>query len=301
MKLLWFGGEPTLGGARIDQICRRLDELGVRYSSEMTSNAYLFDRDMIRHAKECWALQSIQITLEGTEPVYIRIKAYQGITDNPYQRVLRNIEGFLDEQICVQIRLNMDMHNAEDLSRLIDELAERFGSNPYLVVYVRRINTGVGFSPINHDAAEEDELQHRLSRLQDRLERCGWRQIHDRQLPHLRVTICMADNPQAIQCTPDGILSKCEDQPYDHPVGTLKDGITDETQVRWWQERIDRGGCGDCVLYSCCIRLLKHCLVKQGKCPPDDKNRWIAQYRKNMLEHYAAWRRSREREEIDQI
>ena len=299
VKLLWFGGEPTLGRARIDQICRRLDELGVGYSSEMTSNAYLFDRDMIRHAKESWNLQSIQITLDGTEPVYIRTKAYQSITDNPYQRVLRNIEGFLEEQINVQIRLNMDTHNAEDLSRLIGELQERFGSNRYLVVYVRRINEGVGYSPIEHDAAEENELQRRLNRLQDKLERFGWRQVHDDQLPRLRVTICMADNPQALQCTPDGILSKCEDQPYGHPVGTLKDGITDEEQVRWWQERTDRGGCGGCVLYPCCIRLLKHCPQKPGPCPSDDRDRWIARYRANMLDRYTAWKQSREREETD--
>ena len=300
VKLLWFGGEPTLGRARIDQICRRLDELGVGYASEMTSNAYLFDRDMIRHAKACWNLQSIQITLDGTEQVYIRTKDYQGITDNPYRRVLRNIEGFLEEQIRVQIRLNMDLHNAEDLSRLADELAERFGTNPYLVVYVRRINAGVGFSPIAHGAAEEEELQRRLNCLQDRLERCGWRQIPERGLPHLKVTVCMADDPQALQCTPDGILSKCEDQPYGHPVGTLTDGITDEAQVRWWQERTDRGGCGECALYPCCIRLLKHCPGKQGKCPPDDRDRWIAQYRANMLECYATWKRSREREEAGQ-
>ena len=109
----------------------------------------------------------------------------------------------------------------------------------------------------------------------------------------------MADNPQAVQCTPDGILTKCEDQPYGRPVGTLKDGITEGEQVRWWQERADRSGCGGCVLYPCCIRMLKHCPGKQGPCPAGEKERWIAQYRANMLERYAGWKQGREREETD--
>ena len=37
VALLWFGGEPLLGMDRIDQICARLQELGIHFRSQWSS------------------------------------------------------------------------------------------------------------------------------------------------------------------------------------------------------------------------------------------------------------------------
>ena len=91
VTLDWFGGEPTLGIERIDQISRGLREKQIRFTSLMISNGYLFSDELIRRATEIWNLTDIQITLDGTEEIYNRTKAYVNAENNPYHTVLDNI------------------------------------------------------------------------------------------------------------------------------------------------------------------------------------------------------------------
>ena len=292
VKLSWFGGEPTVGLQRIDQICRLLDQNGVSFYSDMTSNAYLFDEELIRHAKEAWKLKTIQITLDGTEEIYNRTKAYAGAVDNPYRRVLRNIGLFLGAKIHVDIRLNMDSHNAENLEALIEELSALFGHRDGLYVYVRQLIEDDGYEPIRHSPAELERLQRQLIRLNELLESKGWSQYQSKELPRLRVNICMADDPYSLQCAPDGILGKCEDQIYTHTVGTLRDGITDQEQVRYWQQRIAFDGCTECPLYPSCTRLLRNCPVKKSKCTEYERRQSIEHILDLMERKYLEWKRN---------
>ncbi len=286
VKLNWFGGEPTVGRHIIDHICRTLEDRKILFDSKMISNAYLFDADLVKHAKECWKLRYIQITLDGTEEIYNRTKAYVNACDNPYRRVLGNIGCFLDEKVRVDIRLNMDSHNAEDLTKLIEELAELFGGRKHLFVYVRQLDDGAGFAPIRHREEELEGLKRHLIDLQELLDEKGWPQFRTGKLPMLRITSCMADDPCCVQCTPDGILSKCEDQIYDHAVGTLEKGVSEYEQVLWWRQRTAYEGCTDCPLYPSCIRLLKHCQVKNDKCTDYERKRMIDGVLDLMLHEY---------------
>ncbi|MBR4711029.1 MAG: radical SAM protein [Clostridia bacterium] len=296
VMLSWFGGEPTLGRERIDRICARLNELQVPYESTMVSNGYLFDEELVRQAVQTWKLRHIQITLDGTEEIYNRTKAYAGVTGSPYQRVLRNIALLREAGVYVDVRLNLDKHNGDDLACLIRELGERFRGADHLTVYVSRLKEDVGFEPIPHFAEDSKELDDRLVSLQRLLESMGWRQFRSTELPSLRVSSCMADDPAVIQCTPEGILSKCEDGIYDRTIGTLEDGITNRENERWWQERTAWDGCTGCPLYPACVYLLSHCPVKHAKCLPADRERRIARYTEVMLERYEAWKRGGEQE-----
>lgn len=289
--LSWFGGEPTLGVQQIGYICERLRQLDVPFDSEMVSNAYLFDSNLVKHAKTYWNLINIQITLDGTEDVYNRTKAYVSIKDNAYQRVLRNIKLFLDEEIYVNIRLNMDNHNTQDLRKLVNELTTLFQGEKYLAVYVHLLKEGVGFSPIEHNNEEFRELRAQFLEMQDLLEKNGWKQIWKFSIPKLRSFICMADNPCAVQCTPEGILSKCEDHIYDHTVGTLTDGVNDENEIRWWRQRIKHDECEECVLYPSCTHLLKNCPSNMYGCDIPERNHRIQLCYEKMLDALEQWKR----------
>jgi len=87
VALSWFGGEPTLGEKSIDRICEGLEEKGINFASSMISNGYLFTQQMVQKARGKWRLRSIQITLDGTEEVYNRVKAYVNPEESPFQRV----------------------------------------------------------------------------------------------------------------------------------------------------------------------------------------------------------------------
>ena len=288
--LSWFGGEPTLGKARIDQICHRLSEQDISFESNMVSNGFLFDAELVKHAKAVWNLKKIQITLDGTEQIYNRTKAYQNVRDNPYQRVLRNIGYFAEAEIYVDIRLNLDCHNAENLTELIEELSERFQDREYLRIYVRQLNEDDGFDPIQHGQDDLEKLKQQLISLQELLAERGWNPFEKRALPELRVSTCMADDPSSVQCTPEGILSKCEDLIYSHTVGSLDEGITDLEEMRWWRQRRQYEGCESCPLAPGCIRLMKNCPLKQSPCTAYEKERTVSGYYEATRREFEAWK-----------
>ena len=136
VKLSWFGGEPLFNKQVIDVICGDLSEYGIEYKSNMISNAYLFDEETVNRAVNVWKLKWVQITLDGTEEVYNRSKAFiYKDGKNPYQIVMANIGRLLDAGIRVFVRMNMDEHNAENLFELAEELHERFADKKGLYAY----------------------------------------------------------------------------------------------------------------------------------------------------------------------
>ena len=288
--LAWFGGEPSLVKGIIDYICSQLCELKIQYVSKMVSNAYLFDKEMVKHAKKEWKLKTIQITLDGTEQVYNAVKSYVNNTENPYQRVIRNIQYFLEEGIKVNIRLNLDEHNADDLSTLIDELTNRFTERQLLSIYIRQLRENVGSKPINHNAEEKSQLWERYVSLQEKLEKNGWNQIWNFKMPNIGLYTCMADDPLSIQITPDGILGKCEDYIYDKTVGSLDAGITDSVVAEWWKERVQYEQCGNCPLFPSCTHLLKHCPTRLDECDEYDRNKRINLCHIHMIKAYEQWK-----------
>ena len=237
-------------------------------------------------AKDNWNLNRIQVTLDGTEEVYIRTKSYVGITDNPYQRVLRNIGLLLHEGIEVHIRLNFDRHNAENLKNLMDELSVRFRGEKFLYVYIRQLYEGVGYAPVCHTSDERNVLDRQYKELQAYLDNKGWHQRRKPSFPKLSLFSCMADNPHCSQCTPDGILSICEDKIFESAVGSLDQGIVSKDVLSWWKERTITEDCGSCPLYPSCKDLLKHCPVRKDTCDINKKNRTIAHYYQMMREKY---------------
>ena len=74
--LQWFGGEPLYNIEIIDYICSELKRLNISFKSKMVTNGYLFDENVFSKAKELWNLTAIQITLDGTEKIYNKTKAY---------------------------------------------------------------------------------------------------------------------------------------------------------------------------------------------------------------------------------
>ena len=86
--LQWLGGEPLYNKPVITLICKRLKDAGIEFTSTMASNGYLFDEDTVKEAKEEWLLTKVQITLDGTEKIYNRSKAYIYNNVNAFRTVI---------------------------------------------------------------------------------------------------------------------------------------------------------------------------------------------------------------------
>ena len=295
VKLSWFGGEPLFNSQVIDIICEDLTEKGIEYGSFMISNSYLFDRETVQKAVDLWKLREIQVTLDGTEEVYNRSKAFVYRTGNPYQTVMRNIGLLLDAGIQVSVRMNIDNHNAEDLLALADELHERFAGKKNLTAYSHVLFEFSG----NKEHVRTEENRHQLYRKQQILcekldsyhlmRKWGLRK-------KLKMNHCMADSDDSLTVLPGGELGLCEHYSEDNFVGHIDRKEMDMQMVQSFRECWEKTEeCADCFCYPSCIRLKK--CTEDRECFPEIRE----EHRRKLLDAmqitYSAWLKKEEAEE----
>ena len=248
VKLSWFGGEPLYNVQVIDQICKELKEHEVPFKSSMVTNGYLFDAEMVQRAKDLWNLKNVQITLDGTEQTYNRIKRYIYGEVNAFERVLGNIQLLTDEGIRVLIRLNVDKHNIAEMSELVSLLHKRFGVNKRLIIYSRELYC----KRTPEDAAALYDQRMELEQLIDVL---GYRGRQELQ-KEIKLSLCMADNDQNVVIIPDGHLGKCEHYIDREFFGHIDSEEKDKEVLRRFKERpADIEACATCPYYPQCFSL----------------------------------------------
>ena len=285
VKLRWFGGEPLYNKGVISLICGKLKDAGVEYKSSMVSNGYLFDDATVDEAVRLWNLKKVQITLDGTEEVYNRSKAFIYPEGSAYRRVLGNIHRLLDAGIRVTVRLNIDRHNADDLFALADILTAEFGGQKLFGVYSHSLfEVGSEESAVSHTDAQRRELFKARMRLQEKLKE--GKIALDGKLPHkLKLNRCMADNDGSVLILPDGRLGKCEHYSDDHWFGSLGSPERDESMLADFKrvrEEID--ACAECPFYPECYRLV---LCEEAvHCYPEEREEMLLQAREQLLDFY---------------
>ena len=283
VHLRWFGGEPLYNKGVISLICGLLRDAKVDFQSSMVSNGYLFDDETIDEAVGLWNLKKVQITLDGTEEVYNRSKAFIYAEGSPYRRVLENLHRLLKAGIRVNVRLNIDRHNADDLFKLADILIAKHGGNKLFTVYSHSLfETGPSESAVSHTDARRRNLFETRMRLQDKLKR-GMIAV-DHKLPDkLKLHRCMADSDTNILILPDGHLGKCDFS--DEWVGDLESTERDEkklTEFKRLREEID--ACADCPFYPDCFRLTL--CEEAAHCHPEEREEKLEETRQSLLSFY---------------
>lgn len=257
LRLQWFGGEPLVGLARIDQISNSLNSQGIEFTSSMISNAYLFTEEIIDRAVKDWKLRNIQVTIDGTEPVYNKTKAYVAADNNPFQRVLKNINSLLKHGVHVGVRLNLDQHNADDLMELLSDITELIPDRKLLTVYAHIVYEDEGYSPIARNNREREQLALKLMEINQKAIDQGLFRLH-LALPSLRYRSCMADNPRAMVVYPDGRLFKCEHTVLGDEFGSLDSTDVDESTIAKYTMPANLDFCRTCRIYPFCF-ILKEC------------------------------------------
>lgn len=289
VKINWFGGEPLVNYPVIDQICEGLRLEGVDFESRMTSNAYLFDDDIIAKAVGDWKLKAAQVTLDGTEAVYNRSKAFIYRDGSAYQVVTGNIERLLDAGLSILIRLNMDLNNAEDLLKLADELAARFAKQKRLRVYARLLFDTEDPENKRHSREQWERLYDYLHQLEEKLLRHGLSNSGKRGLRRdLPMSHCMADCGNAVVIVPDGHIGLCEHYTESEFIGHIDSTEFDRDVIASWRERSEElPECGDCFYYPECINLKK--CNGSPKCCDHNRQAIRAQTHQAMANEYRRW------------
>ena len=287
VKLSWFGGEPLFNQAAIDIICDGLREKGIEFTSFAVSNGYLFDEETVETAVADWNLKRVQITLDGTEKVYNKVKAYIYHQGNPYQTVMDNIGRLLDASVNVTIRLNMDMHNAENLLELVDDLASRFGGRKEISVYAHHLFDGDKPMADIHSYTEWEIRDEAMCRLNERIEASGLASRSGlRKTP--KSNFCMADSGKSVTILPGGEIGLCEHYSESEFIGHIDQADFDQAVVNSWKERVpDIPECAECFYYPDCLQLKK--CASSSVCFEVLRRDHRRKTEKQMLREYRKW------------
>jgi radical SAM protein with 4Fe4S-binding SPASM domain len=292
VSLKWFGGEPLVNARVIDQICTELCEQGVPFRSSMISNGYLFDADKVQRAKDLWQLQQVQITLDGTEQTYNRVKdyVYQGV--NAFERVLQNIAMLTAAGIRVIIRLNVDKHNIGEMAELVELLHQRFGTNEHLSIYSHELF-------VERTPEDEAEIFAQQTQLAQLIAACGYKNHKRGLLKDISLNHCMADADGSVVIAPDGHLGKCEHFIDSNFFGHIDSEEHDEAILRKFKERrADIDACPTCFYYPQCIRLVM-CADDFG-CTPGNRQYHLSAMRETMKYEYERYLRKNDKEQDDE-
>lgn len=296
VSITWFGGEPLFNRKAMDIISADLQAAGVDFHSAITTNGYLFDEEAVQKAKMLWNIQRVQITLDGTETVYNRSKAFiYRDGGSPYQVVMGAIERLLEQGIPVNIRLNLDLYNAEDLMKLADELAGRFGGKKGFTVYTHHLFDGEIAVADAHTDEEWTPRFEAMHRLNSRLESYGLRKI-----PGLRKKLkqnqCMADAGSALVIAPTGDIGLCEHHSDSEFIGHIDREELDQEAIRSWQETSpETPECYECIWYPECLRL-KRCTLA-CVCFRHQLEADLRSVKEAMAREYRLWKNHAQQEE----
>ena len=283
IRLAWFGGEPLCNSKVIDVITQGLKNSGIEFMSVMTTNGYLFDKTLAEKAAKDWKLERVQITLDGTEENYNRIKAYvnaEGV--NPFVKVTDNIEFLLKQDISVNVRVNLGMHNKDDLLKLADWLAVRYAGYEKLCVYATLLfDTDFKKQILGN---EKFLLTKELLAFQQKCFDAGIRRPPVLE-GGIKSHACMADSYDTVTITPDGHLGKCEHFSEDEYIGDIYTGVTNVEKENEFKEKANtKDICTGCSVYPVCIKLKK--CPNNSKTVCDSEDRLIKETQlHNMIEY----------------
>ena len=282
IELGWFGGEPLFNSDVIEIICSRLASAGIKFTSNMISNCYLLDEEMLQKAKYDWNLTNIQVTFDGTEEVYNKIKNYiykEG--ESPYKIVLNNVKALLNHGISVSVRMNCDHHNFENLKSLIQELHENFKNEGNFSMYVWPLFE-IGFK---RTSEEKKILYESVLTLEKMLLDLGYPVSHGFS-DGIKISHCMVDSGNAVTISPNGDIGLCEhyiDRDFISHINNPLDKNFDI--IKSWRNYVKPNEfCKDCVLYPECLKMQK--CPDEVPCEEHQKNYWIQHYKLNLKSNY---------------
>lgn len=296
VSITWYGGDPLYNKSIITLMCHLLIEAGVDYNSKMISNGYLFDDDVVTEACNLWRLKRVQITLDGTEEVYNRSKAYIYKGVNAYRRVIENIHRLQKAGIMVVIRMNIDMHNAENLLELVEELHHEFPDSNGIHVYVHQLFEEEKERTAIHYEDKRKIVFAKMQQIRKKLADEGFAKTV-KLSRKVKTNRCMADNDCCITITPNGDIGKCDHYSHDLFVSHIDREEWDHEMLQSFREIKDEiDACATCFDYPNCF-MLKKCQATHH-CFPEIRKDRLDKIKYEMLETYKKKNKKDEGNEI---
>lgn len=155
LYIAWFGGESLMAAGTITRINNRLISAGIKVESTVTTNGILINQQMIENFKK-WNVTRVQITIDGIGDEYNKVKNYTLTIDDPFERIMNNIELVINANISLHLRVNYRSNTYEQVSKTMKYLHDRFGNydNLYLYGVPLDLPSVKGYSEFDEDEGE---------------------------------------------------------------------------------------------------------------------------------------------------
>lgn len=287
VTLRWFGGEPLVNATAINYICAELQNCHIPYHSNMISNGYLLDRFDDDTIVNLWKLKRLQITIDGTQHEYLKIKR---LPIDSYTKVIGQVIRCAKLNIRVNVRIHLTLQNAEDIRLLLNELADKLRclGDKRKNVYLYLMPLFVGLGNVDTTLTEEQDVELAKTYMElDKL-RNSLQKTH-RKIAYPKANHCMADSKNQVVITPTGKLTLCEHCSDREFIGDVVNGIQ-TIPSKWYKPKDKQSECDTCFFAPLCNRL-EMCEV-ESYCTKG--NRMIKAYEvKNLMwQYYSRWKQS---------
>lgn len=262
LTIEWFGGEPLYNNKIIDIISSTICSAGLNFTSNIVSNGYLFNNDIIiAKAKNIWKVRDVQITLDGTKEKYNETKRYIYKYDpNPFQTVINNIHRLLKANIHVTIRLNCDKNNYKNLLELINYINKEFNGYNNISIYAFEI-----FSEEKRSEENANEQFKAMDEVDIAIIKSGM--AINEEIYGIKSQHCIVDGGRGVCINPDGKLFLCEHHlDNDFFSDIYHPEIKDFEVFKNWRNFTDNHSeqCINCPLRPTCLKV--HRCTDQYEC-----------------------------------
>lgn len=257
VSVVWYGGEPTLGIKKIEEITAGI--LGnlkdhQKYNASIVTNGYNLTKKMVQRLKAC-QISFCQITLDGPPDIHDNRRFLidrSGKKAGPtFHRILENIKD-VHEDIHINIRVNVDKTNINRVDEILD-LLEQHGLKNKVGFYLAPVDDSAS-SCVNFDCFSSYEFSSEELLVYRKAINKGFNAI---RIPTPPIGICGAVSPSSLVIDPLGDLYKCWNEigRKDRSVGTVTAGISYNWVLGDYMsyDPFNNEKCTDCSVMPACL------------------------------------------------
>ena len=269
VTLTWFGGEPLLNREAITTISDCLAVQNIDFRGYIFTNGYLIDNDFVARATTNWKIDGVEITLDGTEDIYNKIKNFED--KNAFAVVLGNLLTISNAGLKVIIRINLSTQNYTNMLLLLDLLKSKLNISSNISLHVEKMYFKTQGKYNHYDLNEFDQLEKIYRLFIDEAEAKGYIIEINALYKKLKSCNCYADRAGGYVIFPNGSIGLCEHYINDFVVGNIYTDTCNMEIARRFRTRLeDLEECFQCQFYTECLRMEK-CDFHHNFCSQEHK------------------------------
>ncbi len=241
LSVAWFGGEPLLARAIVEDISEHIIRVSgdrrpdLRYSADMTTNGYLLDISAVERLAGL-GIRLFQVSLDGPEPLHDRTRI-RADGKGSFRQIWRNLVAIRDGNVAVNVllRVHLTPDNLPVLSEFLGEIRDTFLQDKRFQVLLKPVERLGG----PNDNKIEVLPRETRSQILCELERVVLNRAIDEHRLYPAQQICYAARPNSLIIRANGDIGKCTvalTNPVNNVGRLLPDGSLeiDNARLRAW-------------------------------------------------------------------